>query len=92
MEIQISAQMIRVYDYVKASKRWVTAKEITADTKINTRTVHGHLKKFCDFTVFEVFATYPANRYRIAAEPDFRGEAMIRRINETRAVLNEVAA
>ena len=69
-----------MFSFLKSSKRWHTAREISEATGIAQRTAQAHTKRFSSCGLLERMETHPAPMFRFTAESAQRDPAYIERI------------
>ncbi|EUC21460.1 hypothetical protein [Paraburkholderia hospita] len=86
---QISPHQIRVYEAVRCSPHWMTAREISAvAADVAERTANRHARRLADFGVFERHRDLQGGyRYRLCATPDVAAQPYITRLETAKDVL-----
>ena len=85
---EISLHQIRVYEYVAAADKWVTAKECAAATGVKYRTVAEHMRRLVGVGVFEIAERFPSNHYRLSASAGKNNKAYLHRLMAAKAVFS----
>jgi hypothetical protein len=85
---QISPHQIRVYEAVRCSRDWMTAREISAvAADVAERTANRHARMLAGIGVFERHCDLPGYRYRLCATPDVAAQAYMKRLETAKDVL-----
>jgi hypothetical protein len=83
---EVSPHQVRVYTFVAAADRWVTAKETAASAGVARRTASDHLKKLAALGIFDVAEVFPANHYRLSPFAESRNKAYLQRLHAAKEV------
>ena len=84
---EISAHMVRVFDFVQTSKRWVSNTEIAAGAKVAPRTARAHTAYFVKMGIFDQAEVFPAHRYRLSPQAMNRHKAYLLRLQQAQEIL-----
>jgi hypothetical protein len=85
---EISTHEVKVVDFVKGAKRWVTGKEIVEGTGVKYRTVNNHCNRLIGMGIFDLAEVFPHHRYRYSEKADKRNKAYVLRLANAREALN----
>jgi predicted ArsR family transcriptional regulator len=85
---QISPHQLRVYTFVVAADRWVTAKETAQATGVAYRTVSDHMKKLVGLGIFDRAELFPSFHYRLSAFAERRNKAYLQRLLAAKEVFS----
>ena len=80
LRIELSPHECRVFSFLKSSKRWHTASEISKATGIAPRTAQSHTKRLSSCGLLERMETHPAPMFRFTAESAQHDPAYVARI------------
>lgn len=83
---EISLQQVKIYDFVKGAKGWVSSKDIVKATDCARETVGVHCRKFVSLGVFDQAEVWPGHRYRVAKLADKRNKSIVKRLEDAKAV------
>lgn len=84
---QISAHEVRVYEVVRTSLPWLTAREIAVKADVADRTARDRARALTEAGVFQCSQVFGGYRYRINAMPPDRALRVIDEIELARNVL-----
>jgi hypothetical protein len=87
----ISPHQVKVYDYVRDAKRWVSAADIELHTGVKARTARHHAVKLTELEVFEQANLFPGYRYRLSPYAEHRGKDHLQRLEKAREVFGSDA-
>jgi hypothetical protein len=63
----VSAHQLRVFDFVRGRRGWVTGREIAQGADVALRTARQHAFSFVKLGVFDEARVFPEYRYRISS-------------------------
>ncbi len=75
--LQVSPQLLGVYEVVKKRDCWLTAKQIAAAGSVAERTTRHHCRQLTDAGVFRCMRLFGGYRYRLAKQPSAERVAML---------------
>ena len=80
LRIELSPQECRVFAFLKSSKRWHTAREISEAAGVAPRTAQAHTKRLSSCGLLERMETHPAPMFRFTPESAQVDPAYVARI------------
>jgi predicted ArsR family transcriptional regulator len=83
---EISLHLVKVYEAVKSSGGWMTAREIADRSGVAGRTARAHAARLVALGVFDQAEVFPGHRYRVSSLADKRNKAFVQRLTEAKSV------
>ena len=84
----ISAQQVRVIDFMLKEKRWYSVREIASGAQVSERTGQNLARKFVRLGIFEQADLHPAPRYRLSEGAANKSGAFFDKIAAARRAFN----
>lgn len=88
---EISLHQLKVFEFVRDSRRWVTAAEIQEGAGVAARTARHHALNLVKLGLFDQAEVFPCHRYRLSQFAEQRNKGYMLRLAQARDVFGEVA-
>jgi len=85
---EISEHLVRVYEYVKEGKQWVTTAGIADCAGVAPRTARAHALKLVQAGIFDQMELYPGHRYNLSPKADKRNKGFLQRLEQALRIIN----
>jgi hypothetical protein len=83
---EISLHQLKVFEFVRDSRRWVTVDEIKVGAGVARRTAHQHAVNLVRLGLFDQAEVFPCHRYRLSEFADQRNKGYMLRLAQARDV------
>jgi hypothetical protein len=80
----ISPHLLKVFEYVRDARRWVTVYDIEYNTAVAARTARAHARALVRERLFEHAPLFPGHRFRYSPDAEQRNPDYLRRLTEAR--------
>jgi hypothetical protein len=88
---EISEHQVRVFQFVRESRRWVTSAEIATGACVAPRTARFHAARLVSVGIFDQAEVFPGHRYRLSSQAEKRNKAYLLRLCQAEEIFSEVA-
>lgn len=88
---EISLHLLKIFQHVKKSSKWVTSKEVAEATGVAQRTSRAHLLKLVHLGILDQAEVFPAHRYQFSEMADKRNKAFMQRLEKAAEVFEMTA-
>lgn len=83
---EISLHQVKILEFVRHSRKWVTSAEMAIECKVAPRTARHHALYLVNLGLFDLAETFPAHRYKFSDKAAKRNKAYLLRIERAKEI------